>query len=175
MIEDEFKERSILELVRDAGRGEVDAQIELGAKYALGEGITKNHKEAARIIKSAVETDHPFAQYYLSLLYSMGAGVNQSDEKSAHWCTKAAEQGHELAQVDLGLMYAAGTGVSQSKDEAIYWYKQAVQQGNAEAVDLLMNLRIDERMQTNEPAPKSNILRFVIYFLLGMFLLKMLL
>lgn len=166
MTEDEFKERSILRLVRDAGRGDVEAQIELGAKYALGEGITKNHKEAARIIKSAVKTDHPFAQYYLSLLYSMGAGVDQSDEKSAHWCMKAAEQGHELAQVDLGLMYANGMGVHQSKDEAIYWYKKASQQGNAEAIDLLVDVRVNEKLVNNKPVNrKLRLKQFVLVFI----------
>ena len=116
-----------------AEQGDVDAQYNLGARYANGEGISQNFTEAVRWFRMAAEQGHAEAQYNLGVMYDEGQGVAQNYEEAVRWYRMAAEQGHAYAQHNLGFMYANGQGVAQDFEEAVQWYQAAAEQGDAGA------------------------------------------
>ena len=58
-----------------AKRGNFDAQFQLGIMYAVGRGVTKDLKEAARWYRKAAEWGHAKAQNRLGDMYRWGWGV----------------------------------------------------------------------------------------------------
>ena len=172
---DEFIERSMLELRRDAARGDVSAQTELGVKYATGVGANKDLIEAIRLLKIAAKNNDATAQFYLSLMYLNGEGVTQSNIKANYWCVKAANSGHDEAQVELGKRCAWGVGVEQSNEIAIQWYREAIRNGNPEAIDLLIDLRIDALNEDipyfHQPLNKGQACAFFASFVIVWFLM----
>lgn len=63
-----------------AEKGNAEAQYNLGYMYVHGQGVTKNHTEAAKWIRKAAEQVYAFAQYQLGLMHSKGQGVPQDYE-----------------------------------------------------------------------------------------------
>lgn len=91
-------------LLAKAGRGNSDAQWEVG--YYYEEGFTD--KTGLTIVKP-----QPL--------------------RALHWYTLSAEQGDDSAQLALGCLLSTGNGIKRNIKAAIYWTKQAISQGNASA------------------------------------------
>jgi hypothetical protein len=65
-------------LRRDAARGIADAQFRLGqryAEYAVGDGVSQAHVEAARLYGLAAAQGDAVAQFNLGFFYSKSKGV----------------------------------------------------------------------------------------------------
>lgn len=87
-----------------AQKGDAEAQFQLGARFALGEGVTQSYEEAVKWYRKAARHNHASAQYALGVCYAEGLGVRQSLSKSEKWHRKAAAQGHPLAQHNLNIL-----------------------------------------------------------------------
>lgn len=87
-----------------AQKGDAEAQFQLGARFALGEGVTQSYEEAVKWYRKAARHNHASAQYALGVCYAEGLGVRQSLSKSEKWHRKAAGQGHPLAQHNLNIL-----------------------------------------------------------------------
>src|SRR5581483_662160 len=61
-----------------AEKGDVLAQIRVGALYADGEGVTRDYAEAVNWFRRAAEQGNARAQFNLATLYDNGQGVPQS-------------------------------------------------------------------------------------------------
>jgi len=96
-----------------AEQGHLQAQVYLGAMYNNGQGVAKDHTEAAKWYRKAAMVGWLIAQNLLGTMYAIGHGVPQDNREAAKWYRKAAEQGHPDAQLLLGKMYAQGQGVSK--------------------------------------------------------------
>ena len=96
--------QTVAEGRRRAQKGDAEAQFQLGARFALGEGVTQSYEEAVRWYRKAARHNHASAQYALGVCYAEGLGVRQSLSKSEKWHRKAAEQGHPLAQHNLNIL-----------------------------------------------------------------------
>ena len=120
-------------LKQDARRGDVNAQVRLGALYYLGEGVAQSYPEAVKWYRIAAAQGNASAQLALGHCYSLGQGVAQNYPEAVKWFRKAAEQGNADAQFELGICYSFGDGVVQSYPEAVKWYRKAAEQGNADA------------------------------------------
>jgi TPR repeat protein len=109
--------------------GDADAQNDLGACYAEGEGVAENLVEAAQwYLKSAMQ-GNKYARSNLGACYYYGKGVTKSYEKAAEWWIKAAEQGMKYAQNNLGMCYYNGEGVTKSYENAAKWWLKSAEQG----------------------------------------------
>ncbi len=120
-----------------AQHGNVDAQLEMGAKYDRGRGVPQDDAEAAKWFRLAAEQGHVDAQFLMATHYDDGRGVPQDDAEAVKWFRLAAEQGHVHSQVTLGLWYDASPArfatspLARKNDaEAVKWYRLAAEQGN---------------------------------------------
>lgn len=120
-------------LTKKAGKGDPNAQYDLGWTYLLDEGVEKDPQKAVEWFERAGEAGNVDAQVYLGLMFSCGDDVEQDHSKASVWFKKAAVAGNREAQNYLGWNYENGDGVPQDYLKAAYWYQQASNQGLAEA------------------------------------------
>jgi TPR repeat protein len=120
-------------LYQRAKRGDVQAELEMGLRYAQGDGFIKNPKEAAQWFSKAAKQGSGEAQYQLGLALLDGQGVVQDFRAAFAWIEKPARKGYAPAQYTLGELYRFGTGIEADKAKAYLWYNLAAAQGVEDA------------------------------------------
>ena len=125
--------RAVAACGRLAERGNVIAQYNLGLMYFAGQGVARDHAQAAKWFRKAAEQGDGPAQYNLGLLYEEGQGAQRDLVEAAMWYRKAAEQGYVYAQDKLGFMYGAGEGVPTDLVQSYLWLSLAAAAGDADA------------------------------------------
>ena len=117
-------------LQADAQRGSIKEQIELGAAYFVGRGVTQNEKLAAYWYEKAANAGDPGAQNQIGYLYQVGIGVPKDPVRAVHWYERATAGGFTYAKVNLAIAYLWGTGVHQDLQLAMRLLQEAVEKGN---------------------------------------------
>jgi hypothetical protein len=112
-----------------AAAGDTDAQLKLGLRYAEGDGVIQNKKEATQWFALAAKQGNTEAQYHYGLALLKGSGVVQDYRAAFSWIEKAAQHGYARAQYDLGELYRYGTGTPVDKPRAYLWFNLAAAQG----------------------------------------------
>ena len=112
-----------------AAAGDADAQLKLGLRYAEGDGVIQNQKEATQWFALAAKQGNTEAQYHYGLALLKGRGVVQDYRAAFSWIEKAAQRGYAKAQYDLGELYRYGTGTPVDKPRAYLWFNLAAAQG----------------------------------------------
>jgi hypothetical protein len=112
-----------------AERGDAEAQLQLGMRYAEGDGVIQNDKEAARWFALAAKQGLAEAQYQYGLALLHGKGVVQDYRSAFGWIEKPAKRGYARAQYSLGELYRYGTGTAVDKARAYLWFNLAAAQG----------------------------------------------
>jgi TPR repeat protein len=120
---------SLDDIRRKAEAGDVHAQLILGYLYDSGEGVPRNHKEAAKWYHKAAGQGNAPAQNHLGGMYAIGRGVPRNDKEAVKWWHKAAEQGVASAQNNLAVRFVVGKGVPKDFVSAYAWYSVAAQNG----------------------------------------------
>jgi uncharacterized protein len=105
--------------------GDTQAQSNLGAMYATGQGVRQDYAEAMKWYRRAADQGDTRSQYNLGVMYDAGRGVPEDYAEATKWYRKAAEQGQADAQNNLGVMYELGQGVPQDYVQAHQWYNLA--------------------------------------------------
>jgi TPR repeat protein len=147
-----FKEK-----LREASRGNSNAQYDVGAMYQNGRGTRANRSKAIEWYRKAAAQNNEKAssrlkllqsneerfskelaraekgdvesQYNLGNMYTKGVGVNIDLSRANTWYEMAASQGHVKAEYKLGLIYYEGSGVKQNYKTAFKWFKSAAENG----------------------------------------------
>lgn len=114
-----------------AAKGDAEAQLEIGYRYILGEGVPQDYETARSWFEKAAAQGDAKAQYNLGQMYANGWGVPKDETKARQWWEKAAAQGIADAQYNLGTWYDEGQGVPQDYTTARQWYEKAAAQGYA--------------------------------------------
>lgn len=117
-----------------AAQGDAEAQLQLGLRYAEGDGVIQNDKEAARWFALAANQELAEAQYHYGLALLRGRGVVQDYKAAFSWIEKPAKLGYAKAQYSLGELYRYGTGTAVDKARAYLWFNLAAAQGMDAAV-----------------------------------------
>lgn len=112
-----------------AERGDAEAQLQLGMRYADGDGVIQNDKEAAKWFALAAQQGLSEAQYRYGLALLKGRGVVQDYRAAFSWIEKPAQHGYARAQYSLAELYRYGTGTEVDKARAYLWYNLAAAQG----------------------------------------------
>jgi TPR repeat protein len=112
-----------------ASQGDAEAQLQLGLRYAEGDGVIKNSKEAAKWFELAARQGQTEAQYRYGLALMQGRGVVQDYQAAFSWIEKPAQRGYAKAQYSLAELYRYGTGTPADKARAYLWYNLAAAQG----------------------------------------------
>lgn len=111
------------ELVTLAGKGYVDAMLELGVRYSTGNGVQKDYKEAMSWFQKAADKCSEFGMFAIGGLYAEGgSGINQDYREAVKWFEKVAYQGSKEAQNALAnLYYKGGVNLPQNYYKAYVW------------------------------------------------------
>ncbi|MHB1084979.1 MAG: tetratricopeptide repeat protein [Thiobacillus sp.] len=112
-----------------AAQGDAEAQLQLGMRYAEGDGVMQNDKEAAKWFELAAKQGLSDAQYQYGLALLKGRGVVQDYHAAFSWIEKPALRGYSKAQYSLGELYRYGTGTPIDKARAYLWFNLAAAQG----------------------------------------------
>jgi len=112
-----------------AAQGDAEAQLRLGLRYAEGDGVIQNDKEAAKWFELAAKQGLAEAQYHYGLMLLTGRGVVQDYRAAFSWIEKPAQRGYAKAQYSLGELYRYGTGTAIDKARAYLWFNLAAAQG----------------------------------------------
>lgn len=142
------------EIVKAAGNGNADMQLQLGWRYFNGAGTATNFVKAAECFHKAAEQGNCEAQFNIGSMYAEGIGVEKNWAEAAAWFTKAAAQGHATAKANLCVMYAEGIGVEKNPAEAEKYLNDAVVTFEDSGLDDL------DRKVACEWYPLSGILRW---------------
>jgi hypothetical protein len=81
-----------------AARGDADAANAIGLRYATGNGVTLNEREAARWFTQAAEQGNIAAQSKLGAFYYSGRGVSQDTNRAYFWMVVASLNGDEASK-----------------------------------------------------------------------------
>lgn len=112
-----------------AEQGDAEAQLQLGLRYAEGDGVIQNDKEAAKWFALAAQQGLAEAQYQYGLALLNGRGVVQDYRSAFSWIERPARRGYARAQHTLGELYRYGTGTAVDKARAYLWFNLAAAQG----------------------------------------------
>lgn len=139
-----------------AEAGNAEAQLQMGMRYATGDGVVQNDKEAAKWFERAARQGLAEAQYEYGLAVLNGRGVVQNYQAAFEWIERPALRGHAKAQYSLGELYRYGTGTAVDKARAYLWFNLAAAQGvdsAAKARDsLVWQLKPDQLAAMQEEA-----------------------
>lgn len=103
---------------------------EQGRRYAYGDGVPYDMKQAVKWYLQAAKKGCPEAQNAVGICYEQGDGVSSSMRKAVKYYKIAAETGLATAQINLAECYEKGKGVTKNLAEARVWYQKAAEQGN---------------------------------------------
>ena len=92
------------EIKRLAEKGDVVAQMNLGNKYYVGEGVPQNFTEAVKWYRMAARQGNAVAQNNLRMMYSIGSGLPKNFIRAYVWASVAAAQGNEQAMANRNVV-----------------------------------------------------------------------
>jgi hypothetical protein len=104
-----------------AGAGDSIAQYEMALRYADGEGVPQNYRDAMAWFAKAAANGNDHAQWKLGLGYIKGIGVPHDERKAVVWFKRAANHGDIRAQSALSDLYLIGRGVPRDYVRAYTW------------------------------------------------------
>lgn len=115
-----------------AANGSAEAQMRLGAMYAVGQGVIRDEGEAFKWYSLAAAQGYADAQTNIGLRYATGQGVTLNYPEAVKWLRLAAKQDRPTAQFALGTLYASGQGVAQDFVRAHMWFNVDAASGDAD-------------------------------------------
>jgi TonB family protein len=119
----------LLQLRKDALRGDSQSRYYLGMTYLQGNGVPRDYNEAERWFLKAAEQGNPQAQFKLGLMYHHGDVTPPESTDAEKWLLKAAKKGDIRAQTHLGLMYYHGDGVPRNYEQGVKWFRKVADRG----------------------------------------------
>jgi TPR repeat protein len=109
-----------------AENGDAVAQNALGLRYATGDGVVLNEKEAVRWFIKAAEQGNVAAQSKLGSIYYSGRGVPQDPNRAYFWMVVARISGDDASKTLAPFVRARLTRaqVASIEQDASRWIQQ---------------------------------------------------
>lgn len=114
-----------------AMRGDPAAQVEVGARYAAGQGVGRDLQQTFLWYGRAAAQGLGIAQYRFAALYERGLGTTRDAERARIWYARAAEQGNVKAMHNLAVLNVSGGRSDYAA--ATKWFTQAAEFGLADS------------------------------------------
>ena len=114
-----------------AMRGDPAAQVEVGARYAAGQGVGRDLQQTFLWYGRAAAQGLGIAQYRFAALYERGLGTTRDPERARIWYARAAEQGNVKAMHNLAVLTVSGGRSDYAA--AAKWFTQAADFGLADS------------------------------------------
>ena len=119
--------QALTEVSRAAERGSQLAQVFLGNRYLIGDGVSKDPAKAVELFRRAGNAGSTAGLYYLALAYQKGTGVQKDDAEANALFERAANEG-EIAAVDqLADSYRLGRGTPKDSAKAAALYRRVLE------------------------------------------------
>lgn len=77
--------RNVIDLLFEAEKGNIKAQLALAFMYKHGHGVTSSDEESARWYLMAANSGHPGACLIVGQMYRIGQGVQKDDDRAMEW------------------------------------------------------------------------------------------
>lgn len=159
-----FKEDTIPyseQLLKEAERGDANAQLNMGRSYFFGNGVQQDYTKSFYWMKKAAEQGHYVAQHNLSVMYHGGHGTLKNLSLANEWVKKASDAGYAPSQYIYGMALANGEGVIQDKETATELIYEAAEKGFLPAKATLGHLyltsgNINDGLYYTRSAAKEN-------------------
>jgi len=97
-------QKPIEEVKAKAEAGDAESEMELARRYDKGEGVVKDHTEAAKWYRKAADQNLAKAQYNLGVCHERGDGVAEDWVEAYKWLLLAARRGHEAPKEHMTLL-----------------------------------------------------------------------
>ncbi len=112
-------------------RGDPAAQVEVGARYAAGQGVGRDLQQTFLWYGRAAAQGLGIAQYRFAALYERGLGTARDAERARIWYVRAAGQGNVKAMHNLAVLSVSGGRTDYAA--AAKWFTQAADFGLADS------------------------------------------
>jgi hypothetical protein len=120
-IQEAVQGTDVNRILNRADAGDSIAQYEMALRYADGEGVPQNYRDAMAWFAKAAANGNDNAQWKLGLGYINGIGVPHDERKAVVWFKRAANHGDIRAQSALSDLYLSGRGVPRDYVRAYTW------------------------------------------------------
>jgi putative methionine-R-sulfoxide reductase with GAF domain len=120
-IQEAVQGTDVNRVLNRADAGDSTAQYEMALRYADGEGVPQNYRDAMAWFAKAAANGNDNAQWRLGLGYIEGIGVPHDERKAVVWFKRAANHGNIRAQNALSDLYLSGRGVPRDFVRAYTW------------------------------------------------------
>jgi len=128
-------------LVKDAERGNAEAQTTLSFCYHNGYGVPKDPKLGLEWYAKAAGQGHAYAQFHFAECFRKGIGVTSPDaKKAAEILELPVAQRLPVACSRLAELCWTGNGVAKDPKRAVALYREAADQGDPHAISELDKL-----------------------------------
>ena len=148
-------------LLQQAQAGDVQAQIQVGNRYAFGQGVPRDPDRAMEWFKKAADKGSAEGQYRLGGMYDVGRISKQAPETAITWYTMAAKQNYPDAEYRLGVMYEQGRGVQADYITAGKWYLRAAEHGRSLCPTCVFRGYCSNARRASCAGPKPSFIDFV--------------
>lgn len=108
-----------------AAAGDAEAQYEVALRYADGQSVARDAKQAAAWFGKAAAQGLAMADYRLGSAYEKGVGVDRDPALAMSWYGKAADAGNIRAMHNLAVMSAEGAAGKPDYAKAAQWFGKA--------------------------------------------------
>jgi TonB family protein len=125
--------QTIAELRRAAEAGSGSAQVNLGVRYARGDGVEQDDVEAFKWFSAAADQGIATGQLNVGVSFHNGKGVKKDPRKAEKFYLLAAGQGSATAEKYLGYLYKDGELGKRNPEEAARWLKKSAERKDRDA------------------------------------------
>ena len=123
---DEEQQKEAILLFRRAYRkGDNMGSRNLGYCYAIGIGVRRNKRLAAKWYTRSAEAGNARAQCNMGVLCEYGNGVKKDYREAARWFRMSAENGYSRGRTNYACLLRDGNGVEKDPEKAVYWFEQS--------------------------------------------------
>ena len=137
-------------LIAKAKGGELAAQVDLGERFQVGNGVRVNLVESANWLMLAAAQGDAKSAYRLGGYYVVENALPRNALLASQLWRLSAWLGHSPAQVDFAVMCAKGDGIPRDLKEAYHWMLIGKrgdhlphQKANLEAIQELIQQELD--------------------------------
>jgi TPR repeat protein len=112
----------------------------MGEAYLMGNGVSRDLKQAVYWYEKAAGMGDPVAQNQIGYLYEVGLGVQKDQVRAVHWYQLSAANGLTNAKVNLAVAYIWGIGTRSDVQMGEKLLHEAAAKGNSVAATYLGDL-----------------------------------
>ena len=141
-------------LLQTAQQGDAQAQMGLGFRYLMGNGVAADEVAAQEWFLKSGEQNNGVAQVALAAMLAFESD-RQDLPAAAMWFSKAAQAGNVQAMSELVRLYETGSGVTRDMAKAGEWRNRATSRSEAVKLERIWRIALADRARWVK-APSSS-------------------